>query len=287
MPTARDAVSCYSALCAVGSSVDRQDRHLHMARRDSSPPPRTLLDPNDPSPVTVLNAGAASPFFLVGDHAGRATPASLDDMGLTPEMFDRHIAWDIGVAGLGERLSRRLNATFVRQTYSRLVIDCNRRPGAVDSIPTVSDGVAIPANENLSDGERAQRRAEIFQPYHDRIASLLEVRRQSGQPTLFVALHSFTPVLQGFQRPWRYGVLHRGDSALSRHVLAALIREMGDEAGDNQPYAMDLSDATVTLHADPRGLDYLELEVRQDLLSGEAGQDVAATLIARLLRTFE
>ena len=198
-------------------------------------------------------------------------------MGLAPEMFDRHIAWDIGVGGLGERLSLRLNATFVSQTYSRLVIDCNRQPGAADSIPPVSDGVAIPANECLSDDERAQRRAEVFQPYHDRISSLLEARRQAGQRTLFVALHSFTPVLQGFQRPWRYGVLHRGDSALSRHALAALTREMGDEAGDNQPYAMDLSDATVALHADARGLDYLELEVRQDLLADAGGQGVAAT----------
>jgi len=255
-----------------------------MSWPDSPSASKALLGPKDPQAVIVLNAGAASPFLLLGDHAGRAIPASLGDMGLAPGALDRHIAWDIGVAGLGERLAFSLDATFVRQTYSRLVIDCNRRPGAVDSIPAVSDGVAIPANQDLPDSERARRGAEVFQPYHDRISSLLDARGRLGQPTLLVALHSFTPVWQGARRPWRYGVLHRGDSALSRHVLAGLRQEMGGEAGDNQPYAMDEKDATIPMHADPRRLDYLELEVRQDLIADDAGRDAAAVLITRLLR---
>jgi len=255
-----------------------------MSWPDSPPTSKALLRPDDPPAVIVRNAGAASPFLLLGDHAGRAIPARLGDMGLPPGALDRHIAWDIGVAGLGERLSRSLDACFVRQTYSRLVIDCNRRPGLPSSIPAVSDGVAIPANRDLSDSDRAGREAEVFQPYHDEISSLLDARGRRGEATLLVALHSFTPVFQGFTRPWRYGVLHRGDSALSRDVLAGLRGEMGDEAGDNQPYAMDETDATVPLHADPRGLDYLELEVRQDLIADEAGQDAAAALIVRLLR---
>jgi predicted N-formylglutamate amidohydrolase len=255
-----------------------------MSCPDSPLASKGLLGPDDPPAVIVLNEGAASPFLLLGDHAGRTIPASLGDMGLAPEALDRHIAWDIGVAGLGERLSHSLDATFVRQAYSRLVIDCNRRPDADDSIPAVSDGVVIPANRDLTASERARRRAEVYQPYHDRISSLLDARRD--QPTLLVALHSFTPALRGGpSRPWRYGVLHRGDSALSRHMLARLTREMGDEAGDNQPYAMDERDQTIPLHAGPRGLDYLELEVRQDLIAGDAGQNEAAALIARLLRT--
>ncbi len=230
-----------------------------------------------------MNEGAASPFLLLGDHAGRSIPGRLGDMGLPPGALDRHIASDIGVRGLGERLSQALNACFVHQAYSRLVIDCNRQPGAPDSIPEMSDGVVIPANRGLSDDQKAQRRAEIFQPYHDRISSLLEARRRAGQATLMVALHSFTPVLQEIARPWRYGVLHRHDSALSRSVLDGLRLAMGDLAGDNQPYAMDGTDATIPLHADPRGLDYLELEVRQDLIADDAGQDGAAALIAGLL----
>jgi predicted N-formylglutamate amidohydrolase len=242
-----------------------------------------LLDCDDPSPVIVTNPGGASPFLLLGDHAGRAIPARLGALGLPPSALDLHIAWDIGVAGMGEALAGRLGACFIRQTYSRLVIDCNRKPGAADAAPRVSDGVLIPGNADLSAGDLAARRGEIYQPYQARIAETLDARQREGRRPLLVSLHSFTPVFQGFARPWRYGVLHRGDSGLSRRFLALLRAELGAEAGDNQPYAMDATDNTVPLHADARGLDYLELEVRQDLIATPEGQTTAAGWVADLL----
>jgi predicted N-formylglutamate amidohydrolase len=239
------------------------------------------LHRDDPSPVHVTNAGGDSPFLLIGDHAGRAIPASLDGLGVTPADMDTHIAWDIGVAGLGERLAARLGAGFIRQTYSRLVVDCNRRPGEPAAMPEISDGVPIPGNLALDGKATAARRAEIYQPYQDAITT--ELDRRAGKPTILVSLHSFTPVMQGYVRPWRMGVLHRDDSAFSARVLAALRRELGDAAGDNEPYRMDETDNTVPLHADPRGLDYLELEVRQDLIAEAAGQDGVADFLARIL----
>ena len=196
-------------------------------------------------------------------------------------MMDLHIAWDIGVAGLGERLATALDAVFIHQAYSRLVIDCNRRPETEGAMPAQSDGVAIPSNANLSPEDRALRHDEIYLPYQARITEALDAR--VGQPTLLVSLHSFTPVMQGFARPWRYGVLHRGDSALSRRMLVLLRAELGELAGDNEPYAMDTVDNTIPLHADPRGLDYLELEVRQDLIADGAGQDEVVGFLAPLL----
>ena len=142
-------------------------------------------------------------ILLLGDHAGRAVPAKLGDLGVSPRDMDQHIAWDIGIAGLGERLSAALDATFIHQTYSRLVIDCNRRPGAADAAPAISDGVAIPANLNLSEEDLGGRIAEIAAPYHDEIAAVLDAR--AARKTLLVSLHSFTPTMAGFARPWRYG----------------------------------------------------------------------------------
>ncbi|CAN5364394.1 N-formylglutamate amidohydrolase [soil metagenome] len=236
---------------------------------------------DDPSPVHVTNAGGACPVLLIGDHAGRLVPPSLHGLGLTAADMDTHIAWDIGVAGLGERLAARLDACFIRQTYSRLVVDCNRKPGAAAAMPEISDGVTIPGNLTLTPHAKAARCAEIYQPYQDAIAA--ELDRRAGRPTLLVSLHSFTPVMQGFVRPWRIGVLHRNDSAFSDRVLVLLRRELDEAAGDNAPYQMDETDNTVPLHADPRGLDYLELEVRQDLIAEAAGQDEVADLIARIL----
>jgi len=197
--------------------------------------------------------------------------------------MDSHIAWDIGVAALGAALAEGLDAAFIRQTYSRLVIDCNRAPGVPESVPAMSDGVTIAGNLGLTASDIAARQDEIYAPYHARIAALLDERGRRGQATWLVSLHSFTPVFRGAARPWRYGVLHRGDSALSRRVLSALREAVGEDAGDNQPYAMDATDNTIPLHADAHGLDYLELEVRQDLIAEAAGQRAIAAFIGDVL----
>ena len=242
-----------------------------------------MLTRDDPPPFVVTNQGGSSPFLLLGDHAGRAIPRRLGDLGLPPEAMDLHIAWDIGVVGLGERLARRLDACFIRQTYSRLVIDCNRKPGVADAAPMMSDGQAVPGNADLSAGDLAARRREIYEPYEAAISDALDERQRRGRTTLLVSLHSFTPRMGGVARPWRYGVLHRNDSALSSRVLALLQAALGEEAGDNRPYEMDGTDNTVPLHADARGLDYLELEVRQDLIADGAGQDAACAFVAETL----
>ena len=240
-----------------------------------------LLVADDPCPAAVLNAGAPSPLVLLGDHAGKLIPRALGSLGLTDAQLGLHIALDIGIEGLGAELSTLLDATFIHQRYSRLVIDCNRRPESHGAILAISDGVAIPGNADLSPEAVKVRVAEIYQPYQDKIALSLDTRME--RPTVPVALHSFTPSMQGNDRPWRLGVLHRHDSAFSTAVLALMQAELGDAVGDNEPYAMDHTDNTIPLHADPRGLDYLELEVRQDLLATPADQRSLARWLAPLL----
>jgi predicted N-formylglutamate amidohydrolase len=241
-----------------------------------------LLEADDPEPVIVRRPLAASSLLLLGDHAGRAIPRRLGRLGLDAAELDRHIAWDIGVAGLGERLAQNLDATFIAQAYSRLVIDCNRRPGTPGSIATVSDEVAIPGNIDLTDAQAQARLDEIYAPYQASIGQTLDAR--AGARTVLISLHSFTPTLQGRSRPWRFGVLHRHDSAFSTTVLDLMRAELGPAIGDNEPYRMDVLDNTVPLHADPRGLDYLELEVRQDLIAEPQGQRAAARFLCPILQ---
>lgn len=243
-----------------------------------------LLSLGDPSPVVVSNPGGSSPLLLVGDHAGRLIPEALGDLGLSADALERHIAWDIGVAGLGDLLAEALDACFIRQTYSRLVIDCNRRFDDPSSIAEISDLTPVPGNQGLGPAGAKARQDEIYRPYSDAIAAALDARRANGRQTFLFMLHSFTPVFQGFVRPWRYGVIHRPGSALSAAVLALLQRDFGEAAGDNLPYAMDGVDNTVEVHAFSRGLDYLELEVRQDLIADAAGQAEQAAILAPLLR---
>jgi len=251
---------------------------------DSDARSTPLVDRANGEAAIVTNSGAGSPFLLLGDHAGRDIPSRLGDLGLTGPDLTRHIAWDIGVAGLGRRLAAALDAPFIAQRFSRLVIDCNRDPARADSIPAESDGTPIPGNAALRPADRAARVAQVFAPYHARIAEELDARAAGGLSTLVVALHSFTPTMQGVARPWRFGVLHLGDSAFSRAVLMALGAEPDAHVvGDNEPYCMDEVDFTIPHHAIGRGLDYVELEVRQDLLADEAGQQAVAERLARVL----
>jgi predicted N-formylglutamate amidohydrolase len=239
-----------------------------------------LLVAADPDPAAVENAAGSSALVILGDHAGRAIPARLGDMGLAAADMERHIAWDIGVKSLGGGLAARLDALFVHQRYSRLVIDCNRAPGAPGSIVEVSDGALVPANLGLNAKAREARRRAVFEPYQDAIAAVLRERSARRRRTLLFSLHSFTPVMAEFERPWRFGVLHRGDSAFSRRVLETLRTHVGEAVGDNQPYAMDGIDFTIPFHADANGLDYVELEVRQDLIATALQQSEMADFLA-------
>ncbi|MFC4293834.1 N-formylglutamate amidohydrolase [Novosphingobium tardum] len=243
-----------------------------------------LLGPDDPAPCIVLNPAGASSFLLVADHAGCAVPSGLGDLGLEAQDFARHIAVDIGVAALGEALSARLDATLLRQHYSRLVIDCNRDPARADAIPPVSDGTPIPANASLSPEGRAARIEEIHAPYHAAIAAALGQRDALGRRTIVVALHSFTPRMNGFDRPWHAGLLYdRGDTRFAHAVLARLSAAIDAPVGDNEPYAMDGIDYTVPHHCYPADRLYAELEIRQDLLGSPEGVAQWAERLAGVL----
>lgn len=222
---------------------------------------------------------------MLGDHAGNLIPTVLGDLGVGDADRARHIGWDIGVGGLGERLATMLDATFVRQTYSRLVIDCNRAPDAVDAMSAVSDGTAIPGNVALDQRARAARIGEIHGVYQDAIAAVIARRDAAEQATILVSLHSFTPNMGDVPRPWEIGILHDGgDPAFALACLDWLRRESGLTIGDNEPYRMDLIDYTVPRHAYPAARRYVEVEVRQDLMLDDDGIDAIATLLSRMLR---
>lgn len=242
----------------------------------------TLLSASDPPPVRMTNPAGRSLFLLVGDHAGNLVPERLEGFGLTEEERNRHIAWDIGVADLGRELATWLDATFIEQRYSRLVIDCNRAPTSSEAIVEVSDGTPITANAGLSVDARECRIAEIFDPYHAAIAGAIVTRLGEYGGLVVVSLHSFTPSLNGTFRPWEIGVLYEEDSGdFAIRVRDELSRTSGWNIGDNEPYRFDETDYTVPVHACRRNLAYVELEVRQDILIEDC-VGVAATLASAL-----
>ena len=243
-----------------------------------------LLGVNDVRPVLEMNAAGRSPFLFTSDHYGRLIPQPLGDLGLPERELARHIAWDIGIAGVAEALSKHLDAHLIAQRYSRLVIDCNRPPGAASSIPILSEATTIPGNEGISREAAETRRREVFDPYHRRIDEAIGQRLRNKRPTILVSLHSFTPVYAGIARPWHIAALYQRDTTLPPLLLHALRAEGDLVVGDNEPYAVnDATDYTIPMHGEARGLINTGIEIRQDLIADEGGQRQWAERLARIL----
>jgi predicted N-formylglutamate amidohydrolase len=232
----------------------------------------------------ILSVDAPAGVLLVCDHASNRVPAQLANLGLSAAELDQHIGWDIGAAALTRALSVRLDASAVLARYSRLVIDCNRAPDARDLVPLVSDGVAVPANAGLGAEDIALRLENYHEPYHRAIHRLLSDPARLVPRTAMVAVHSFTPRMNGQDRPWHLGLLFDDDARLAQALQAESAHEPGYVVGINQPYApSDGIYYTLARHAAPLRMLNVMLEVRNDLLSRTQDIEHQADRLSRWL----
>src|SRR4051794_38828716 len=169
-----------------------------------------LLDGED-EPVVAVNLDGSSDIVFVCEHAGRAIPHKLAQLGLPESEISRHIGWDIGAEAIARRLSELLDAPLLLQRYSRLVYDCNRPPESPGAMPVVSETTQIPGNRDLSAADRLDRIRSIYRPFHNAVSELLDQRAAEEKRTIFVAIHSFTPVYKGVRRTIDVGLLHDRD----------------------------------------------------------------------------
>ncbi|HWV42167.1 N-formylglutamate amidohydrolase [Pseudorhodoplanes sp.] len=244
----------------------------------------SLLAPDEPAPPITLRPDGASPFLLVADHAGRRIPRKLGDLGVSESELRRHIAWDVGIEPVVRFMADELDAHAIMQPYSRLVIDCNRPFAAESSIAKISENTPVPGNVKLTDEDIAARQREIFAPYHDAITRELDRRAREDRPAFLVAMHSFTPVYKGVQRPWHAGVLYNRDSRFAAFVLRLLREEDDLVVGDQEPYKVsDDHDHTIPVHGEQRGLPHVAIEIRHDLIENEIDQRAWAKRMCRVL----
>ena len=244
-----------------------------------------FLAAHEPPPCTVLNCDAQLPILLLCDHASCRIPASLGDMGLDPPARRCHLAVDIGAGTLTRHLAASLSATAVLCEYSRLVIDCNRQlldPGA---FLEYGDGIVIPGNRNLRAEQKTQRADSIYWPYHETVGEEIKRLQSYGTPPAVLAIHSFTPVLNGESRPWQMGILWDTDKRLA-DVFKKELGEAGFLVGDNEPYSGKApQDFTIDYHAEANGLPHVGIEIRQDLIDDEAGVAEIAEILMGIIRT--
>jgi len=230
-----------------------------------------ILAPDEPVPFEVLNQAGGAPVILLCDHAARFVPRALDNLGLSEAELSRHVAWDIGIAEVTRDLAQRLEAPAVLSHFSRLVIDPNRALEDPTLIPQLSDGVIVPGNRDLPDAARRARFTTFHQAYHQAIGQRLDAMATQGPAPAVISMHSFTPVMKGLERPWQVCVLWNRDPRLPVPLMAAL-RAQGLTVGDNEPYSgRDNHGYTLHVHAEPRGLANVLIEVRQDLIDTHRG----------------
>lgn len=265
-------------------AADGRRSHHSLYRFQSMQNIQPLLAPHEPPAFTVERANGLSPFFIICDHAGNRIPEQLGSLGVESSELQRHIAWDIGAKGVAAKLGALLDAFTIYQTYSRLVVDCNRPIGSPGSMVTISEHTAIPGNENLSAQQRKQREDEIYWPYHNRIRTELDARAGRQQTTILISMHSFTPEFKSQARAMHAGVLYQRDPRLAHRVLQLLRSNRELTVGDNEPYAVsDLTDYAIPEYGEKRGLLHVEMEIRQDLIEHAEGQLEWAQRMAKVL----
>ncbi len=233
--------------------------------------PARLLQPGEPAPYRIENAKGSAPILIICDHASNRVPKILDNVGLSKADLAKHIAWDPGTEDIGQYMSEKLDAAAVFATYSRIVVDVNRGERSPECMREVSDHIVVPGNQKLSAAEKRQRLDEIFWPYHRALSGQIKALRKKGIVPMIVSLHSFTPEMDGYKRPWEIGVLWNKEETIARRVVENLrAQNPGMVVGENEPYTLkqaNLSKNTIKTHAEDTGLPYIIVEFRQDLVA--------------------
>ena len=210
--------------------------------------------------------------MLVADHARRDLPEEYGSLGLPTVELERHIAYDIGVEAVTRELAAALDVPAVIANFSRLLIDPNRGEDDPTLIRQLYDGTVVPGNYPMALAERERRLDGFYRPYHDAVGAMIaSVAQASGKAPFIFSVHSFTPVMQGIERPWHVGILWDLDDRVARPLIDMLAEDKNLIVGDNEPYDGALRGDTMFKHAIVNGFAHALIEIRQDLISDNKG----------------
>lgn len=245
-----------------------------------------MTDDTTATPFRILGQDRPSRWLITCDHATNRVPDWVGGgtLGIAPADMARHIAYDVGAAGLTERLAERLDAPAILSDFSRLVIDPNRGEDDPTLLMRLYDGTVIPTNRLADAAERQRRLDRLHRPYHAALARVAALHPDR----CICAVHSFTPQLRGRPpRPWQVGILYSHADARLGPAMVAACRDEGWITGENQPYDGHLDGDSVDRHALRHGRPNMLIEVRNDLIATPEGQQIwadrLATVIARVL----
>jgi predicted N-formylglutamate amidohydrolase len=233
-------------------------------------------------PFFIEGADRPARWLITCDHAANTVPPFVNGgcLGLAAADMQRHIAYDVGAAGVARELGAQLDAPVILSNFSRLVIDPNRGEDDPTLLMKLYDGTIIPGNRHAGHDELTLRLNRCYRPYHTALAELAARRPD----TVLVSVHSFTRQLQGRPpRPWHVGVLYAADERLSRPLIARLREEQDLCVGENEPYGGHLPGDAIARHAIAYQRPNVLLELRNDLIEQHDDQIAWARRLAPIL----
>jgi N-formylglutamate amidohydrolase len=267
-----------------------------------------------PGHFVAAARGPAPPIVLASPHSGRAYPAAfvaaaaLDLAGLRR-------AEDAWVDELAAPAAA-LGVPMIAARWARAFIDLNRAPDEIDTsllsdlaglgkarstdrvraglgvLPRVAGpGLNIYA-ERFPAAAALSRIAAVHQPYHRRIAALLDEAVAANGGALLIDCHSMPPLpLAARQRP-HFVIGDAGGSTAPEEVVRTIesyLRRAGYRTVRNIPYS---GGYTTRFHADrPRGRHTVQLEIDRslymdvDTLERHPGFEKIAALLQGLVAT--
>lgn len=220
--------------------------------------------------VETLNPNGKANIVFICEHASNHIPEEYDNLGLSDEQLELHIAWDIGIAEVTKKIAKALDAPAIIASFSRLLIDANRALDQHGLIPTVSDGHEISGNMNLTQSDIDHRINKFYHPFHDAADKIIREKAENDHAPIIFNMHSFTPHMAGFDRPWHTGMLWNRDKRAA-NALIEKFTERGLIVGDNEPYSGQELNHTMNTHGTKHGFPHVNIEIRQDEINHQTG----------------
>lgn len=212
------------------------------------------------------------------EHGGNSVPSSHRELflGRAP-LLAGHRGWDLGALGVAEALASHFEAPLLATRVTRLLIDTNRSLTNPEVFSEVSRELSIP--------ERKEVVRRYYFPHRGgvRWAAASELVRRGG--CLHVAVHSFTPELDGEQRNVDIGLLfdpsRPGEVDVAGRMHSTLKRR-GLRVANNYPYLGVDDGLPTTLRNAFGSADYrgIELELNQLLVADGSSAALVEALIA-------
>jgi predicted N-formylglutamate amidohydrolase len=223
-------------------------------------------------------------LIITCEHAANEIPGKYRYLFSGYEnILKTHRGYDLGVLSLAKHFANTFNVKLFRTRFSRLLVDVNRSLWRRTLFSEIT--------KSLTRNEKDIILKEYYYPHRNEITQHIEKEAQNGQKLLHIALHSFTPVLNGTERKAELGFLYnpqrKNEKAISRNWKKTMQKELPQwRLRYNYPYRGKPDGLTAhfrRMYPDNKYLG-IELEVNQKFV--DPGGDFPIDICNKITNSF-